>query len=112
MEGIYLYVPWLIERGISMNNKLLIAGVIATTALLGGCSTNIELENKVAALTNQVSDLSTKVDGLASDHKMMKADTAAAAASAQDAAVNAQTAAGEAERANARIDNIVDSYKK
>lgn len=88
-----------------MKNKLLIVGVIATTALLGGCSTNTELENKVDALTNQVSGLSTRVDGLADDHNMMKADTASAQATAQDAAV-------EAERANARIDNMVESYKK
>ena len=81
-----------------MNNKLLIVGVIATTALLGGCSKNSELGDKVDLLTNQVSDLSTKVDGLAADHQMMSANTAAAAS--------------EADRANARMDNMVESYKK
>jgi len=86
-----------------MNNKLLIAGVIVTSALLGGCSNNVE--KSVGTLTNQVSELSAKVDGLASDHKKMQADTQAAAASAK-------AAADEAARANARIDSIATSYKK
>ncbi|WP_275114013.1 Lpp/OprI family alanine-zipper lipoprotein [Psychromonas antarctica] len=85
--------------------KLLIAGVIVTSALLSGCSNNVELQKSVSTLTNQVSELSAKVDNLASDHKMMKADTKAAAASAK-------TAAMEAARANTRIDNIAASYKK
>ncbi len=88
-----------------MKNKLLIVGAIAATALLAGCSNNTGLENKVDSLTNQVSELSTKVDGLAADHGMMASDTAAAAAAAQ-------AAANEAARANARIDNMVESYKK
>lgn len=85
-------------------NKLLIVGVIATTALLGGCS-NTDLEKKVNVLSNQVSELSTSVNALAADHEMMKTDTAATAAAAQAAAT-------EAERANARLDNMVQSYQK
>lgn len=88
-----------------MKNKLFIVGVAATTVLLGACSNNVDMQNKMASLTNQVSALSTKVDGLESQHPGMMADTAAAAASAR-------TAASEAKRANMRIDNIVDSYKK
>lgn len=89
-----------------MNNKLLIVGVIATTALLGGCSNKTaQLQDSVDVLTNQVGELTTKVDGLAADQAAMKADTEAAAAAAQ-------AAASEAARANARIDNIAESYKK
>ena len=82
-------------------NKLLIVSVIATTALLAGCSTNTELENKVDALTNQVDAVAAEHQMIKSDHEMMKANAEAAAA-----------ADSEAERANARIDNMVESYKK
>ena len=92
-----------------MKNKLLIVAVVATTALLAGCSTNMDLANKVAMLTNQVNDLSIKVDGLASEQQMIKVN---ATESVNATAENVQTAVSEAERANVRIDNMVESYKK
>jgi murein lipoprotein len=81
-----------------MNKKLLIAGVIVSSALLAGCSNNSELEESIGSLTNQVNELSSKVDMLAADHDGMKAATLAALA--------------DAEVANARIDAIAESYKK
>lgn len=81
-----------------MNKKLLIAGVIASSAVLAGCSNNTEMEDSVSNLSNQVSELSEKVDMLASDHQSMKAET--------------QAAQDEAASANARVDAIAESYKK
>ena len=94
-----------------MKSKLLIFAVVATTALLAGCSTNTntELTNKVATLTNQVNDLSIKVDGLASEQQMIKVN---ATENANATAESVQNAVSEAERANVRIDNMVESYKK
>jgi len=92
-----------------MKSKLIMVAVVATTALLAGCSTNMELANKVDMLTNQVNDLSIKVDGLASEQQMIKVN---ANESADMTAKSVQTAVSEAERANVRIDNIVESYKK
>jgi len=119
MEKRNLYIADLIERGISMNNKLLIVGVVATTALLAGCSNNADLHRDITALTNQVNELSAKTEELAAEYKMIKSSTQDAAATAQSAAAtaqaasaNAQAAVSEAERANSRIDNIAESYKK
>jgi outer membrane murein-binding lipoprotein Lpp len=92
-----------------MKNKLMIIGVITTAAVLAGCSNNMEQANRVSALTNQVNSLSAKVDMLESSDEMIKTDVETSVMNAQG---TANAAASEAERANARIDNIVDSYKK
>ena len=83
---------------LKMNNKLLIAGVIVSSALLGGCVSKADLDASVANTNSQISALSAKVDGLADDHSRIQSDIDA----------NAM----EAARANMRIDNIVESYKK
>lgn len=96
----------LMERGISMNNKLLIAGAIVTSALLGGCANNnADLQKSVGSLTSQVSKLTSKVQMLESEHGSMRSDIESAAAVAQEASE-------EAQRANSRIDNIAASYSK
>ena len=81
-----------------MNNKLLIAGVIVSSALLGGCVSKADLDASVANTNSQISALSSKVSGLSADHTRIQSDI-------DDNGM-------EVERANMRIDNIVDSYKK
>ncbi|WP_354625652.1 Lpp/OprI family alanine-zipper lipoprotein [Psychromonas sp. MME2] len=88
-----------------MNNKLTIAGIILATTVLGGCVSKADLDASVAQTNKQISELSAKVDGLAADHARMEAETEANTAIAEAAAM-------EAERANLRVDSIVESYKK
>ncbi|PKH06385.1 Lpp/OprI family alanine-zipper lipoprotein [Moritella sp. Urea-trap-13] len=94
-----------------MKNKLLIAGVITTSVLLGGCAGNeaeaqkTDLQKSVGSLTSEVSELSAQVQTLESEHAGM----ASQLQSATDAALQAQE---EAQRANSRIDNIAASYSK
>jgi len=96
----------LTERGISMINKLLIAGAIMTSVLLTGCANNnTKLEQSVGSLSTQVNKLTAQVQQLESEHEGMKSQIE----SATDAAMQAQE---EAQRANSRIDNIAASYSK
>ena len=81
-----------------MNNKLLIAGVIVSSALLGGCVSKADLDASVADTNRQISALSSKVDSLSGDHTRIQSD------------IDANEM--EAERANMRIDNVIESYKK
>ncbi|QUM80840.1 hypothetical protein HWV01_11400 [Moritella sp. 5] len=88
-----------------MNSKLLIAGLIVSSALIGGCANNADLENSVGSLTSQVSKLTSQVKVLESEQGSMKSDIGSNAAAALQASE-------EAQRANSRIDNIAASYSK
>lgn len=88
-----------------MNKKLTLAGIVLSTVVLTGCVSKAELDASVASTNKQISALSAKIDGLASDHARMEAESEANMAAAEAAAM-------EAERANLRVDNIVESYKK
>lgn len=88
-----------------MNKKLTIAGIVLSAVVLTGCVSKAELDASVASTNKQISELSAKIDGLASDHTSMEAQADANMAMSEAAAM-------EAERANLRIDNIVESYKK
>jgi murein lipoprotein len=75
-------------------NKVLLGTAVSSILLLAGCSTTQEtkaLSNKVDALSEQVSALSSQISSMNS---------------------NVTEASSEAERANARIDNIAQSYTK
>ncbi|WP_017223389.1 Lpp/OprI family alanine-zipper lipoprotein [Moritella dasanensis] len=89
-----------------MNNKLLIAGAIATSVFLGGCASNeADVQKSVGSLTSEVTELTSQVQNLESEHAGLKSQLQ----SATDAAMQAQE---DAQRANSRIDNIAASYSK
>lgn len=102
----HLNIDELTQRGISMNHKLLIAGVIATSVLLGGCASNkADVKKSIGSLTSDVSRLTAQVQTLESENDVI----ASALQSVQNTALQAQA---EAQRANSRIDNIAASYSK
>ncbi len=89
-----------------MNSKLLIAGLIVGSALLGGCANNnADLQKSVGSLTSQVSKLTSQVQMLESEQGSMKSGIESNTAAAHQALE-------EALRANSRIDNIAASYSK
>jgi len=89
-----------------MNSKLLIAGLIVSSALLGGCANNnADLQKSVGSLTSQISTLTSQVQMLESEQGSMKSGIESNAAAAHQALE-------EAQRANSRIDNIAASYSK
>ena len=88
-----------------MGKKLLLTSIIATSILLTGCVSKSDLDASVAKTNSQINALNQRIDSLAAAHGRMDSDIETSAAMAEAAGM-------EAERANLRIDNIVDSYKK
>ncbi|KHT63932.1 membrane protein [Photobacterium gaetbulicola] len=81
----------------------LVAGLILSATLMG-CSSSEEAE-QLSQLTNKVDALSDQVAGLQSQQDQM-------AGAINDTRATSDAAYQEAMRANQRIDNIADSYKK
>ncbi|WP_031580308.1 Lpp/OprI family alanine-zipper lipoprotein [Ruminobacter sp. RM87] len=81
-----------------MNKLQVVLGTVALGAALVGCSDTSALNQKVDALLNKVEALSNDVEAL----KSSQAQTASKAQAAYDEAV----------RANERLDNLSNKYKK
>ncbi|TKB48139.1 hypothetical protein FCL40_13500 [Ferrimonas sediminicola] len=88
-----------------MKSKLLLAATAASALMLAGCANNAELEAQISALSN-------KVENLTSDQARQDKEITAAKRAAANAQRAADDAAAEAMRANQRIDNIAESYRK
>ena len=81
-----------------MNKLQVVLGTVVLGTALVGCSNTSALNEKVDALSN-------KVDALAADVDALKSSQAATAA-------KAESAYSEAVRANERLDNLSNKYKK
>ena len=88
-----------------MKSKFLMAAAAASALMLTGCANNAELEAQVSALSN-------KVESMTSDQARQDREINAAKQAAANAQRAADDAAAEAMRANQRIDNIAESYRK
>jgi len=71
---------------------------LTLTLALTACANTDKVDANIASLTNMVDDLSAQVADLKTQQESTAADVQAAKAAAKDA--------------NARIDNVVASYKK
>lgn len=88
-----------------MNKKLLAIAALSMTAMLGGCANTTALEESVNNLGNKVDQLSAEVSSLKAGQGKIAADARTAKAVAMDSQA-------EAKRANDRLDNLAQSYKK
>lgn len=85
----------LILEGVIMNRtKLVMGAVILASTLLAGCSSNAKMDQ----LSTDVQTLNSKVDQLSNDVNAIRSDV--------------QAAKDEAARANQRLDNQTQAYKK
>lgn len=81
-----------------MNKLQVVLGTIVLGAALVGCSNTDALNQKVDALTSKVDALAADVDSIKSTQSQLANDVAAAKA--------------DAARANERLDNLSNKYKK
>lgn len=85
---------------------------VALVLAMTGCASSSKLEENISALSQKVDNLSTKVDSLSSEVGELKSQQAENTKTINDVKMAAEQAANDAQKANGRIDNVVESYKK
>lgn len=92
---------------IMLKQKSLIKNILTVSFALGltACANTESLEASISSLSNKVDSLSNEVSELKSEHAATNDKADAAKMAAKKAVISANNA-------NARIDNVVASYKK
>lgn len=101
-----------IYRSQEMNKKIITLSGVVLALGLTGCANTDELNQSISDLNTKVDSLSAQVESLSGEHSSLKADHERTQADVQAAKEMAAQASAEAAKANERVDNVVDSYKK